>query len=93
MVMSHFHSNFQVVHRIRYHKNNDPKLLDHINVYSNYDGPKSKLFTFDTYSPATKIATIRVLITVASIHNLVVYQMAVKIAILNGDLVEEIYTN
>ena len=45
---------------------------------------------FDTYSPVTKIAIIRTLIALASIHDLVVYQMDVKTAFLNGDLEEEI---
>ena len=35
---------------------------------------------FDTYSPVARIATIRLLITIASIHKLVIYQMEVKIA-------------
>ena len=46
---------------------------------------------FDTYSPVTKIATIRALIALAVIFDLVVHQMDVKIAFLNGDLKEEIY--
>ncbi|KAJ9684091.1 hypothetical protein PVL29_016537 [Vitis rotundifolia] len=46
---------------------------------------------FDTFAPMTRIASIRVLIALASIHNLVVHQMDVKTAFLNGDLEEEIY--
>ena len=46
---------------------------------------------FDTYSPVTKIATIRTLIALACIFDLVVHQMDVKTAFLNGDLDEEIY--
>ena len=46
---------------------------------------------FDTYSPVTKIATIRALIAIAAIYDLVVHQMDVKIAFLNGDLKKEIY--
>jgi len=46
---------------------------------------------FDTYSPVTKIATIRVLIALAAIYDLIVHQMDVKTAFLNGDLEEEIY--
>ncbi|KAM2709368.1 hypothetical protein EV2_047063 [Malus domestica] len=46
---------------------------------------------FDTYSPVSRITTIRILIALASIHNLVVHQMDVKTAFLNGDLDEEIY--
>ena len=39
----------------------------------------------------TRIASIKVLIALASIHNLVIHQMDVKTAFLNGDLEEEIY--
>ena len=46
---------------------------------------------FDTYSHVTKIATIRLLFSLAAIHSLVVHQMDVKTAFLNGDLEEEIY--
>ncbi|GKC87897.1 retrovirus-related pol polyprotein from transposon TNT 1-94, partial [Tanacetum coccineum] len=46
---------------------------------------------FDTYSPVTKVATIRSLIALASIYELVIHQMDVKTAFLNGDLEEEIY--
>ena len=46
---------------------------------------------FDTFTPMTRIASIRVLIALASIHNLVIHQLDVKMAFLNGDLEEEIY--
>ena len=46
---------------------------------------------FYTYSPVTKIATIRTLFALASSHNLIVHQMNVKTAFSNGDLEEEIY--
>ena len=46
---------------------------------------------FDTYPPVTKIVTIRTLISLDAIHDLVVHQMDIKIAFLNGDLEEEIY--
>ncbi|GKA22910.1 retrovirus-related pol polyprotein from transposon TNT 1-94 [Tanacetum coccineum] len=46
---------------------------------------------FDTYSPVTRITSIRVLIAFAYIHDLVVHQMDVKTAFLNGELNEEIY--
>ena len=39
----------------------------------------------------TKIATIRTLIALAAIFDLVVHQMDVKTAFLNGDIEEEIY--
>ena len=46
---------------------------------------------FDTYSPVARIATIRLLIALASIHKSVIHQMDVKIAFLNGELDEEVY--
>ncbi|KAL4319632.1 hypothetical protein GQ457_18G010610 [Hibiscus cannabinus] len=46
---------------------------------------------YDTYSPVTKISTIRALFTLASIHKMHVHQMDVKTAFLNGELDEEIY--
>ncbi|MCH80615.1 retrotransposon protein putative Ty1-copia sub-class, partial [Trifolium medium] len=46
---------------------------------------------FDTFSPVTRITSIRVLISLAVIHNLIVHQMDVKTAFLNGELEEEIY--
>ena len=39
----------------------------------------------------TRISSIRVLIALASIHNLVIHHMDVKTAFLNGELEEEIY--
>lgn len=45
---------------------------------------------FYTYAPITRITTIRILISIASIYNLVIYQMDVKTAILNRDLEEKI---
>ncbi|KAL4561507.1 hypothetical protein LXL04_033674 [Taraxacum kok-saghyz] len=46
---------------------------------------------FDTYTPVVRISTIRLLIALASIHNLVIHQMDVKTAFLNGELDEEVY--
>ena len=46
---------------------------------------------FDTFAPMTRISSIRVLIPLASIHNLMIHQIDAKIAFLNGDLEEEIY--
>jgi len=46
---------------------------------------------FDTYSPVTRITSIRLVLAIAAIRNLEVHQMDVKTAFLNGDLDEEIY--
>ena len=46
---------------------------------------------FDTYSPVTRITSIRILIAIAALYNLEIHQMDVKTAFLNGDLNEEIY--
>nr|GEZ39776.1 hypothetical protein [Tanacetum cinerariifolium] len=48
---------------------------------------------FDTYAPVASISTIRLLIAMASIHNLIIHQMDVKIAFLNGDLYGDVYMN
>nr|GEV61239.1 zinc finger, CCHC-type [Tanacetum cinerariifolium] len=45
---------------------------------------------FDTYAPVARITTIRLLLALAAIHNLVIRQMDVKTAFLNGDLDEEL---
>jgi hypothetical protein len=52
---------------------------------------KVDLDFFDTFSPVTRITSIRLLIAIAAIHDLKIHQMDVKIAFLNGDLEEEIY--
>nr|GEV68343.1 zinc finger, CCHC-type [Tanacetum cinerariifolium] len=46
---------------------------------------------FDTYAPVARISTIRLLLALAVIHDLVIYQMNVKTAFLNGGLDEKIY--
>nr|GEW11841.1 zinc finger, CCHC-type [Tanacetum cinerariifolium] len=50
---------------------------------------KLEIDHFDTYAQVARISTIRLLISMASIHNLIIHQMDVKIAFLNGDLDEE----
>ncbi|GKG09090.1 zinc finger, CCHC-type containing protein, partial [Tanacetum coccineum] len=45
---------------------------------------------FNTYAPVACITTIRFLLALATIHNLVIHQIDVKIAFLNGDL-DEVY--
>ena len=46
---------------------------------------------FDTYSPVARLTTIRVLLSLPASYDLIVHQMDVKTAFLNGELEEEIY--
>ncbi|GJT99633.1 zinc finger, CCHC-type containing protein [Tanacetum coccineum] len=48
---------------------------------------------FDTYALVARISTIRLLIAMASIYNLIINQMDVKTTFLNGELDEEVYMN
>ena len=52
---------------------------------------KLKADYFDTYSPVSRITSIRTLIAIASLNNMEIHQMDVKTAFLNGELDEEIY--
>ncbi|GJR81586.1 zinc finger, CCHC-type containing protein [Tanacetum coccineum] len=52
---------------------------------------KEKIDYFHTYAPVARITTIKLLLALAAIHNLVIHQMDVKTAFLNGDLDEEVY--
>jgi len=46
---------------------------------------------FHTYSPVARLTKIRVLLSLAASHGLLIHQMDVKTAFLNGELEEEIY--
>ncbi|WVZ93131.1 hypothetical protein U9M48_039137 [Paspalum notatum var. saurae] len=46
---------------------------------------------FDTYSPVARMTTIRVLLSLTVSYGLIIHQMDVKTAFLNGELQEEIY--
>ncbi|GJS23268.1 zinc finger, CCHC-type containing protein [Tanacetum coccineum] len=46
---------------------------------------------FDTYAPVARITTIKLLLALVAIHNLVIHQMDVKRVFLNSDLEEEVY--
>ncbi|WOH14828.1 hypothetical protein DCAR_0934351 [Daucus carota subsp. sativus] len=46
---------------------------------------------FDTYSPVTRITSIRMMFAIAAMRNLTVHQMDVKTAFLNEDIDDEIY--
>ncbi|GKC63879.1 zinc finger, CCHC-type containing protein [Tanacetum coccineum] len=50
---------------------------------------KSRIDYFDTYDPVARISTIRLLIALASIYNLIIHHMDVKTAFLNGELDKE----
>ncbi len=52
---------------------------------------KENVDYFDTFAPVSRISSIRVLFALASVHKLIIHQMDVKTAFLNGDLQEEIY--
>nr|GEV32540.1 zinc finger, CCHC-type [Tanacetum cinerariifolium] len=54
---------------------------------------KSGINYFDTYASVTRISTIRLLIAMTSIHNLIIHQIDVKTAFLNGKLEDEVYMN
>nr|GEX71755.1 zinc finger, CCHC-type [Tanacetum cinerariifolium] len=54
---------------------------------------KSGIDYFDTYAPMARISIIRLLIAMASIHNLIIHQMDVKTTFLNEELEEEVYMN
>ena len=46
---------------------------------------------FDTYSPVVSLTTIRALISLAASYSVIIHQMDIKTAFLNGELDEEIY--
>ncbi|KAB2597268.1 hypothetical protein D8674_000188 [Pyrus ussuriensis x Pyrus communis] len=52
---------------------------------------KEGLDYFDTYSPVSRITSIRTLIVIAAVYNFDINQMDVKTTFLNGELNEEIY--
>ena len=52
---------------------------------------KEGLDYFETFSPVTRITSIRILIALAAVYDLKIDQMDVKTTFLNGELEEEIY--
>ena len=52
---------------------------------------KANLDFFDTFSPITRITSIKLLIAIVAIFYLKIHQMDVKTVFLNGNLEEEIY--
>ena len=59
-------------------------------VAKSYTQKEGEYF-FDTYSPVARLTTIRALLSLAASYSLIVHQMDVKTAYLNGELDEEIY--
>ncbi|KAI3791050.1 hypothetical protein L2E82_04605 [Cichorium intybus] len=47
----------------------------------------------DTFSPVTKIKSIRIMLAIAAFHDYEIWQMDVKTAFLNGKLTEDVYMN
>ena len=54
-------------------------------------GKKEGLNYFDTYSPVSRITSIRMLIAIAALNNMEIHQMDIKTTFLNGELDEEVY--
>ena len=52
---------------------------------------KEGLNSFDTYSPVSRITSIRMLIAIVALNNMKIHQMDVKTVFLNGELDEEVY--
>ncbi|KAK4390251.1 Copia protein [Sesamum angolense] len=52
---------------------------------------KERIDYFDTYSPVARLTTIRVLIALASVYNLLIHQMDVKTTFLDDELEKKIY--
>jgi hypothetical protein len=47
--------------------------------------------SFDTYSPVARLTVIHVLLSLAASNGLLIYQMEINTAFLNGELEKEIY--
>nr|GEV36192.1 zinc finger, CCHC-type [Tanacetum cinerariifolium] len=54
---------------------------------------KSRIYYFDIYALVARISSIRLMIDMAFIYNLIIHQVDVKTAFLNGELEEEVYMN
>ncbi|GKA28421.1 zinc finger, CCHC-type containing protein, partial [Tanacetum coccineum] len=91
-------------HSYCFNVEDDPKTFDEAMKSQDVDGTiekfkerlviqgfrkKSGIDYIDTYALVARITTIRLLIALASIHNLIIHQMDVKTAFLNGELDKE----
>ena len=45
----------------------------------------------ETYAPGSRLESIRILLAYANHHDITLYQMDIKSAILNGEIEEEVY--
>nr|GEX04837.1 zinc finger, CCHC-type [Tanacetum cinerariifolium] len=54
---------------------------------------KSRIYYFDTYALMARISSVRLLIAMASIHNLIIHTMDANTTFLNGELEDEVYMN
>ncbi|GJV50141.1 zinc finger, CCHC-type containing protein [Tanacetum coccineum] len=95
-------------HSYCFNVEDDPKTFDEARKSQDVDGTiekfkarlviqgfkqKSGIDYFNTYAPVACISTIRLLIDMAPIHNLIIHQMDVKTTFLNGELDKEVYMN
>ena len=65
--------------------------VDRLNARLVAKGYKKCLDYCDTFSPIAKITTVRMLLSMATMHHWPLHQLDIKNAFLHGDLVEEIY--
>ncbi|GJU55788.1 zinc finger, CCHC-type containing protein [Tanacetum coccineum] len=72
-------------HSYCFNVEDDPKTFDEMNSIM-----CNNTWVLADLPPVARISTIRLLIALASIHNLIIHQMDVKTAFLNGDLDEEV---
>ncbi|GJU27179.1 zinc finger, CCHC-type containing protein [Tanacetum coccineum] len=75
-------------HSYCFNGKDDPKTFDE--AMKSYFKQKSRIDYFDTYALVVRIRTVRLRIAMTSIHNLIIHQMHVKTAFLNGELYEEV---
>lgn len=47
----------------------------------------------ETYAPVGRLKTIRIILSFVAFNNIRLYQIDVKCAFLNGDIMEEVYVN
>ena len=78
------------VYKIKHNADGSIERHKVILVAKSYNQIKSVDY-FDTYSPIAKLTTMRLVIALASIHNLNLHQLDVNNTFLNGELQEDVY--